>query len=63
MKQILIKFTGKQEEKEYWRIINAKNKLQIKLRRVVTWKELLSTLVFKKDFLTAQELLEASDRL
>ena len=60
MKQILIRFTA--DEDIYWKLLSSKMALERSKKRTVTWKEILGSKLLKKELLSRQELLEASDR-
>lgn len=62
MKAIILRFTGK-DEKKFYRLKMHKDRLAKQLGTIVTWEEFIVYLAFKKNLMTAQELLEDSDRL
>lgn len=63
MKAIILRFDGK-EEKKFWRLKLAKERLAKKLTRNITWEEFVyyNTFTFKRKNMTAQQLLEDSER-
>ena len=61
MTSILLNFEGK-EEKNFHRLLRIKNSIKAHTRHAITWEEFFLILALKRDIMSPQAFLEASDR-